>query len=76
MRCPKCMSEDVSIVGESHYVCNNPECKMEGGLRTQFRMIPDEKIDFPYNQIFVNRGKHEFVRYPYLQLQNVGIQET
>lgn len=75
MQCPKCMGTDVSIIGNSHYVCNNPECKNNGG-RTQFRVVEDDKVYFPYNQIFVNRGKHEFFRKPYLQLESVGNTET
>ncbi len=76
MQCPKCLGADISVIGDSHYVCNNPNCKMANGARTQFRRVPDERVHFPYNQIFVNRGAHEFVRYPYLELENVGIQET
>ena len=55
MKCPKCFSEDVSIIGESHYVCNNQACVNENGNRVQFRLVPDNKIMFPYNQIFVDR---------------------
>lgn len=75
MQCPKCMGEDVSIIGTSHYVCNNPNC-INGNGRTQFRLIEDDRVYFPYNQIFVNRGKQEFFRKPYLQLESVGNEET
>lgn len=75
LRCPKCMGTDVSLIGDSHYVCNNQNC-MNDGHRTQFRIIEDDKVQFPYNQIFVNRPKREFVRKPYLELEDVGITET
>lgn len=73
--CPKCMGSDVSLVGNTHYVCNNPECIMDDGSRTQFRLVIDKKIEFPYNQIFVDRNVEEFYRQPYLQLQDVGTKE-
>ena len=75
LRCPKCMGSDISLIGDSHYVCNDPKCTNEGH-RTQFHIIEDEKVQFPYNQIFVGRPKHQFVRKPYLKLEDVGIKET
>lgn len=72
MKCPKCFGEDVSIIGESHYVCNNPSCVNDKGGRVQFRLVKDGSIEFPYNQIFVNRSKEKFYRKPYLELQDVG----
>lgn len=75
MQCPKCFGEDITPIGSSHYVCNNPNC-VENGKRTQFRVIEDDKVRFPYNQIYVNRSKDKFYRKPYLKLENVGVKET
>ena len=72
MKCPKCFGDDISIIGESHYVCNNPLCSDINGNRVQFRLVIDDKVRFPYNQIFVDRTKNEFYRKPYLQLEEVG----
>lgn len=72
MQCPRCFKTDVSLVNNSHYVCNNPNCINDDGTRTQFSIITDTKIEFPYNQIFVNRNKSEFYRKPYLVIKNEG----
>lgn len=66
MKCPKCGSSNVSLVGDSHYICNESNCKV------QFNFVIDDKIHFPYNQIFRNRSINEFFRKPYLQIKNVG----
>lgn len=68
MTCPRCYQDDVSAVGDTHYVCNNPNCVDEKGRRTQFKMVTDEFVRFPYNQIFVGRAVKEFYRKPYLEL--------
>lgn len=73
MICPRCLGNDVTPIGTTHYVCNNPNCKQEDGSHVQFRMVQDDKVHFPYNQIFVNRGVHEFYRLPYLTLPSVGV---
>lgn len=73
MQCPRCFGTDVSSVGTSHYVCNNPKCVMDNGMRTQFRQVFDQKVHFPYSQIFVNRSKSEFFREPYLEIATVGV---
>lgn len=72
MKCPRCFNEDISIIGESHYVCNNPLCVNKDGSKVQFQVVKDKKVNFPFNQIFVNRIRDEFYRKPYLQLENVG----
>lgn len=76
MQCPRCFKEDVSAVGDTHYVCNNPDCVDDSGNRTQFRVVNDDKVHFPYNQIFVSRGVHEFYRKPYLKLGSIGVTST
>jgi len=68
MQCPRCYGTDVSAVGDTHYVCNNPNCVDDEGRRTQFRLVTDEYIRFPFNQIFVGRETKEFYRKPYLKL--------
>ena len=73
MQCPRCMKNDTTLISNSHYVCNNPDCTSDEGDRTQFKFITDSKIRFPYNQIFVNRIKSEFYRKPYLKIENTGI---
>lgn len=75
MECPKCFSDDVTPIGDSHYICNNPDCINENGDKIQFNVVYDEKIKFPYNQIFVNRLSNEFFRKPYLKLEEVGVTE-
>ena len=66
MQCPRCYGTDVSEVGSTHYVCNNSNCVDENGKRTQFKMVIDERIQFPYNQIFNGRKVDEFFKKPYL----------
>lgn len=72
MQCPRCMKEDVTAIADSHYVCNNPDCFDDNHNRTQFVVIKDSKVKFPYNQIFVDRDKSEFYRKPYLQLNTTS----
>ena len=72
MKCPKCMKDNTTLISNSHYVCNDPNCINDDGSRVQFKFINDEKIRFPYNQIFVNRQKHEFFRKPYLEIESAG----
>ena len=69
MRCPRCGRTDISPVGTSHYVCNNPTCVDEHGDRTQFQKIDDQEISFPYNIIFKGHNKSEFYKLPYLKLK-------
>ena len=71
MICPKCFGTDVSPVGTTHYICNNPECTVNGA-RTQFKLVIDDEVRFPYNQIYVNRPKQDFFRKPYLTLSKVS----
>lgn len=68
MKCPRCFGTDISAVGDTHYVCNNPGCVDDNGRRTQFMVVPDEYIRFPFNQIFIGRKAQEFYREPYLEL--------
>lgn len=72
MTCPRCMNDDVSMVGDTHYVCNRPECVDDKGNRTQFYIVNDEYVRFPHSQIFANRDIDEFSRKPYLELKNPG----
>lgn len=72
MQCPKCLSDNVTIIGNTHYVCNNPDCVDQDGNRTQFKLIQDEKINFPYNQIFLDRSISSFYRKPYLKINDPG----
>lgn len=76
MICPRCMKEDVTPVGTTHYVCNDKNCKDDDGNRTQFRVVQDTKVQFPYNQIFVGRDVHEFYRMPYLVNEDIGVTST
>lgn len=62
----------VTPIGDSHYMCNNPECSLREGKNVQFNIVIDKKIKFPYNQIFIDRKKSEFFRKPYLQLATVS----
>lgn len=52
------------------YVCNDPTCNDkpidEGGRRTQFRVVRDSYIRFPFDQIFIGRGLNEFYKKLYL----------
>ena len=65
-----------------HYICNNPKCgnnyiyeddslnpdphPADPGERTQFRVVKDEKVRFPFNQIFIGRETSEFFRKEYV----------
>ena len=73
MQCPKCMKNDTTIISDTHYVCNDPTCIDENGNRTQFKFVPDTKVRFPFNQIFVDRQTQEFFRKPYLKIENTGV---
>lgn len=72
------MQDDTTFVGgpNEHYVCNYPGCKLNDGSTTQFQEVPDDKIHFPYNQMFVNRDVKSFYRKPYLKVSSVGVTET
>lgn len=72
MQCPRCFQSDVSIVGDSHYVCNNPECVDDDGKRTQFYIAYDDHKRFPYSQIFMFRPITSFYRKPYLKVADAG----
>lgn len=76
MQCPRCFQSNVTAIADSHYVCNNPDCSDDNGNKVQFSVVEDKNINFPYNQIFVNRGKKEFYRKPYLELEEVGMVNT
>lgn len=67
MKCPVCFGTNISPVGTTHYICNNPNCKNINGKRTQFSQEIDSKVEFPYNQIYVNRGKENFYKLHYLK---------
>lgn len=76
MKCPRCFKTDVSPVGDTHYVCNNIECVDEHGNRTQFCVKQDDRVRFPYNQIFVGRDPKLFYRKPYWVVTDVGLVQT
>ena len=68
MICPRCMKDDTTPVGNTHYVCNDETCVDENGKRTQFQFIEDQKICFPANVIYRDKGKQNFFRKPYLHM--------
>lgn len=68
MICPRCMTDNTSPVGNSHYVCNKKGCVDENGKPTQFRVIYDTEKRFPYNEIFPDRKLIEFFKKPYLKV--------
>ena len=78
MICPKCFGT-AKNVGDTHYICQNSrkghdkeeDCFYDN-KPTQFKVVDDNYVRFPYNQMFINRSKHDFYRKPYLQLENVG----
>lgn len=74
IKCPKCLKSDLTIINNSHYMCNNPDCEQREGKKIQFTITEDLKVKFPFNQIFVNRLKKEFYKANYLQLESVGNQ--
>ena len=47
------------------YVCNDTDC-LRNGRRTQFRVVRDSYIRFPFDQIFIGRGLNEFYKKLYL----------
>lgn len=70
IRCPKCGNTNITKVGNTHYICNDGTCN--GGKRIQFKVIYDDKKEFPYNHIFSNRNIKEFYKTPYLQTPKIG----
>ena len=72
MICPRCMKDNVTKIGDSHYMCNDPLCVDNENNKTQFLVIEDDPVRFPYNVIFSNRNKSEFFRKPYLVLSELG----
>lgn len=74
---------EITDASGTHYICNNPRCgnnyiyedeelnpephPADPGQRTQFKVIEDTVIRFPFNQIFVGRGKNEFFRKEYVE---------
>ena len=67
MKCPRCFGTDITLVGTTHYICNNENCVNDNNRRTQFKVINDDKLYFPYNQIFINHSKTDFYRKEYLK---------
>lgn len=72
--CPKCQKwwddendTPMLIPLGDHYMCSR--CKNDDGTAVQFKVIPDEKKEFPYSQIFLNRPNDEFYREEYLKLR-------
>lgn len=69
--------ENVSLVSETgtetetdkpwirQYVCNDSTCT-DNDRRTQFRVVRDDYIRFPFDQIFIGRGLNEFYKKLYL----------
>lgn len=64
----------------SHYICNNPKCgdkyiyeddalnpDPDPGRKTQFRVVTDRQVRFPFNQIFVDRELEEFYQKQYVE---------
>ena len=66
MICPRCGNENSTQVSKNHYICSNPNCKNNEGFKTQFLVINDSKLFFPYSVIFKDRQLSEFFRYEYL----------
>ncbi len=88
MRCPKCFHEDIepqyghrlTEEGEtetfiSHYECLNNEGCQTGPSNTEFLIVQDDKVHFPYNQIYRGRPVSQFLRKPYLVLKEAGVVE-
>lgn len=76
MTCPKCFQNNTTLIDNSHYVCNNPNCLDNDGNRVQFKYVQDREVKFPYNQIFRDRRTDEYYRKPYLELNDVGNSTT
>lgn len=66
MICPRCGNENPTQVSKNHYICSNSNCKNNEGFKTQFLVINDSKLFFPYSVIFKDRQLSEFFRYEYL----------
>ena len=65
---PRCMQDNTTPVGNSHYVCNNENCIDDNGKRTQFQFIEDDVVQFPHNVIYRDKNKQNFFGKPYLKL--------
>lgn len=70
MNCPICeLKENLEMVGDSHYICHTETCHphdrpME---HTQFAVVLDKEILFPFTQIFPKRKKTEFYKKKYIE---------
>lgn len=78
IQCPKCMEYDTELIPApiEHFICNNKNCDPTNIGATQFHLTIDDKIHFPYNQMFVNRDISHFYRKPYLEVKPVGLSIT
>lgn len=79
-KCPRCFNAKgfrVSVIPDvngNHYQCRDPECMNPiTKERTEFRIIDDEEVCFPYNVIFKKRSKDSFYRKSYLVISSPGI---
>lgn len=64
--CPRCFGTDISMKNDSIYVCNNDRCYDENNKPTEFIIIEDDEIKFPYNQVYTTRSVGEFCRKSYI----------
>ena len=76
MICPRCMNDNTTPVGNTHYVCNIVTCVDIKGVRTQFQFIEDPIVKFPHNVIYRDKGKSSFFRKPYLDLSALSTSTT
>ena len=70
MICPICMKDSFTQpLGTTHYVCvKDPDLDEEedNGCGSQFELKRDNRIRYPYNLIYMDRGSDEFFRKPLL----------
>lgn len=67
MLCSVCGSDSIKEVNGTHYICTKPDCFNSKGHRTEFKIIKETQLTFPYNIIFSNRKPNEFYRIEYIE---------
>jgi len=67
MICPRCELENTTRVGDNNYLCNTEWCRNHKGKHTQFEVIYDNPVSFPYTEVFPNRERSLFYKMKYVE---------
>lgn len=67
MLCPVCGSDSIKEVNGTHYICSKENCFNSKGQRTEFKIIYENQLNFPYNIIFSTRNINNFYKIQYIE---------